>query len=216
MHLHTITVPRTARYCTLGQAGPHVRYLWIACHGYGQLARDFIQTFEAIAADDTLIVAPEGLSRFYWTGFSGNPVASWMTREGREEEISDYTNFLSILYNRYVALCSPDVRIMLMGFSQGCATQMRWIMRAFPRFHRLILWAGAIPEDLHYLPQAGYFSDKALHFVYGTQDPFFNQERLQEQQQLISDNNLAFRIHTFEGRHVVDESVLREIAAEMG
>lgn len=216
MLTHTLTVPRTARYCSLGQPGPGIRYLWIACHGYGQLARNFIQPFEAISAADTLILAPEGLSRFYWTGFSGDPVASWMTREGREEEINDYCNFLSILYNQHVALCAPDVRIILMGFSQGCATQMRWAMRAFPRFHQLILWAGSIPEDLHYLPHAGYFADKGLHVVYGTQDPFLNQDRIDEQRRLIRANKLAFQEHTFEGRHVVEEGKLREMAALIG
>ena len=215
MRNHTLIVPRSARYCTIGEPGPQVRYLWIACHGYGQLARNFIQPFEAIAAEDTLILAPEGLSRFYWTGFTGDPVASWMTREGREEEITDYTNFLSILYNQYAALCAPDVRIILMGFSQGCATQMRWVMRAFPRFHQLLLWAGAIPEDLDYLSHAEYFSGKGLHFVYGTKDPLLNQERIEEQRRLIRDNKLAVQEHTFDGRHVVEEEMLKAMAALM-
>ena len=33
-----LTVPRTARYWTLGEPGPGLRQVWIACHGYGQLA----------------------------------------------------------------------------------------------------------------------------------------------------------------------------------
>src|SRR3712207_7068610 len=44
---HHLTVPRTARFWTLGPAAPNadgvaaVRDVWIACHGYGQLAGEF-------------------------------------------------------------------------------------------------------------------------------------------------------------------------------
>ena len=38
---HHLTVPRSARYAVLGEPGPHVRTLWIAIHGYGQLAARF-------------------------------------------------------------------------------------------------------------------------------------------------------------------------------
>lgn len=210
---HTITVPRTAHYSTIGEAGPHTRYFWIACHGYGQLAQNFIRPFHSIAADDTFILAPEGLSRFYWGGFTGEPAASWMTREGRLHEIADYTNYLTTLYDLFLAQMPADVRIILLGFSQGCATQMRWAMRAFPAFHHLVFWAGSIPEDLDYSPRLEYFSDKELHFVYGLADQFITPERVGQQRELIQSNGLQVREHTFEGRHVVDEEALKLLAA---
>ncbi len=211
---HTITIPRTAHYSTLGEAGPQTKYCIIACHGYGQLASDFIRYFELLAAEDTFILAPEGLSRFYWGGFTGNVVASWMTRGGRLHEIADYTNYLSTLYSQYIPRMADDVQILLMGFSQGCATQMRWIMRAFPEFHQLLLWAGTIPEDLDYRPHLEYFSTKKLHFIYGTEDQFITPERVEEQRALMQQHGLSFKEHTFEGRHVVDSEVLARFFRE--
>src|SRR5690606_573220 len=35
MREHHITVPRTARYHTLGRSGPELEQLWFVCHGYG-------------------------------------------------------------------------------------------------------------------------------------------------------------------------------------
>jgi hypothetical protein len=54
-------VTRTARYCALGEEGPPVRELWLACHGYGQLAPAFVAGLGAIASPRRLILAPEAL-----------------------------------------------------------------------------------------------------------------------------------------------------------
>ena len=64
MDEHHIQVSRTARYFTLGTAGPDTRQLWLVCHGYRQLARRFLRGFRGLDEGSRLIVAPEGLSRF--------------------------------------------------------------------------------------------------------------------------------------------------------
>ncbi len=208
---HSISVRKTAHYYTLGQPGPQVQYCWIACHGYGQLAKSFVHKFTEVSREDTLVLAPEGFSRFYWKGFSGDVGASWMTREDRLDEIADYVRYLQTLYDHFIPQLAPDVRIILFGFSQGCATHCRWIMQQFPRFDHLVLWAGLLPEDLNYQPHTDYFASKKLHFVYGTKDPFLTEERLQAHRQLIEEQQLNFRVDIFEGKHVVDRAVLRRL-----
>ena len=95
-----IRVARTARYYTLGSAGPHLREIWIVCHGIRQLARRFLPRFAELDDGTRLIVAPEGLSRSYLHGPESRPDkpipigATWMTREDRENEITDYVEFL--------------------------------------------------------------------------------------------------------------------------
>ena len=58
-----LEVPRTARYYTVGDRGT-ARSVWLAVHGYGQLAGYFARHF-APHAEGRLVVAPEALSRFY-------------------------------------------------------------------------------------------------------------------------------------------------------
>ena len=214
MENHIIKVTRTAHYTTLGKAGPKVKYLWIACHGYGQLARNFIRKFDVIQSDDTFIIAPEGLSRFYWGGVTGEVVASWMTKGDRLQEIEDYTNFISQLYHQYFPLLAPDVKVILFGFSQGCATIMRWIMRTFPRFDQVILWAGMLPEDLNYKPYLSYLEDKSFHFVYGLQDEYLTPKRLAFIQNFTKEQGLKVEEHTFDGPHKIIRSVLKEFAEQ--
>ncbi|MDE3054320.1 MAG: phospholipase, partial [Gemmatimonadota bacterium] len=83
---HHLRVRRTARFHSLGEFGPGVREIWIACHGYGQLAGRFLRHFRAAAHPERLIVAPEALSRFYLDnalphGPDARVGATWMTRE---------------------------------------------------------------------------------------------------------------------------------------
>ena len=63
-----IRVGRTARYYTLGSTGPDLREVWLVCHGIRQLARRFLPRFADLDDGKRLIVAPEGLSRFYLRG----------------------------------------------------------------------------------------------------------------------------------------------------
>ncbi len=212
---HTFKVQKTARCYTIGEANEHTRYFWIVCHGYGQLAKNFIRKFDILQSDDTLILAPEGLSRFYWGGVSGEVAASWMTKEDRLDEIADYAEMIQGLYDKYKNQCTPDVKVILFGFSQGCATQVRWIMRHFPDFHALILWAGLLPEDLDYLPYKDYFSDKILFFTYGAKDIYLTDERLQEHKDIITKNKLSVVEKRFEGPHKVVRSVLEEVKEEV-
>lgn len=214
MQAHKITIPKTAHYYTLGQPGKHIRKLWIVCHGYGQLASTFIYKFEGLDDGQTLVLAPEGLSRFYWGGLTGPVVASWMTKHDRLDEIVDYSNFLQQLYDLTVPQLAEDVQITLLGFSQGCATQCRWILNKLPHFHQLILWAGLLPEDVDYKIHQAYFSDKKLTFVYGKQDEFVTEERLFWQRDFAAEQGLEFDTVVFEGKHEVDRAVLQQLAAQ--
>lgn len=210
MQAHKFKFPRTAHFYTLGTPSKATKNFWIVCHGYGQLAKRFIYKFDSILDEETFVIAPEGFSRFYFDRSSPTPVgSSWMTKEDRLDEIEDYANLIQHYYDHYRSLMGEEVQINLFGFSQGAATQLRWIMEKFPRFDHLILWAGLIPEDLDYQPHQAYFSDKQIHFIYGTEDPLITPERIDKHNQLIKDQLLQVNVQTFEGKHRVDRAMLK-------
>ena len=136
--LRHLIVPRTARYATLGGDGPDVRELWIACHGYAELAADFIGGLGAIAAPHRRIVAPEALSRFYVEekigphGQESRVGATWMTREDRLTEIDDYVRYLDRLHEHLSRGMTGGVagppRLVALGYSQGAATISRCVL----------------------------------------------------------------------------------------
>ncbi len=211
---HKIVVPRTAHYYTLGEASKKTKNLWIVCHGMGQNADDFIKNFECIADDENFVVAPEGLNKSYWNGFDGPAVASWMTRRHRLDEIDDFTHFIHSVYHHFVVQCADNVRVTLLGFSQGCATQSRYIMAKMPKFDTLILCGGGMPEDLNYLEKAWYWGDKDIYFVCGDKDKFVTPELIAKHEVFLKQHYLFFlKKIIFDGKHELTEAPLLEIKA---
>lgn len=210
---HLIPVTRTARYLTFGDPiSPSTRIIWIACHGYGQQVGRFIQKFNDLSPAQHRVIAPEGLSRFYWSRNPDQVGASWMTREKRLLEIEDYCNFLDQIYDLEVRphLDRP-LQINFLGFSQGCATICRWMHARQPIFHRLILWAGQTPEDISYLHLKDYLEAKDQWMIYGEKDQFITPERIAWQLKFAQEQGFQLQVRTFEGPHVIDRKALSKL-----
>lgn len=206
--LSTITIAKTAYYYLYGEPGPLVKQLWIVCHGYAQTADEFLQNFEVLSPETTLVVAPEGLNHFYKKGFDGPVGANWMTRRHRESAIEDNCNYLQQVFDEVCALVPADVRVVLLGFSQGTATICRWVLDKKPRFDDLLLWAGLPPEDLDYGREKAYLADKNLYLLYGTEDPFLTPERISTVSDLEAREGIDFEESPFSGGHEIQAEVL--------
>ncbi len=215
MQAHQLLVQRTAHYYTLGTVGVHVKQLWIVCHGYAQLADEFLECFRSIDDGSRLIIAPEGMNYFYKKGFSGPVGANWMTRHKREEAIVDYSNYLQNLLDLYRTQLDSDVRVVILGFSQGTATVCRWVMAKNPAFQDLMLWAGLPPEDIDYAGQKEYLKNKNLYLLYGTNDPFLTPDRMSVVSEIEQKNGIDFSETPFEGGHEISEEALQKIIAQL-
>ena len=218
--LHHIEVPRTARFWTLEPTEGVPKGTLYALHGYGQLAEFFIRKFQPVADTGWRVVAPEGGHRFYLEGFSGRVGASWMTKEDRLSDIADYVRYLDLLRaERQTTDPEPHV---LLGFSQGVATALRWLIMgsAGPEsWHGIVAHSGVIPPDL---PQAGKGLSKAvpLHLIAGRNDAFIDnmEHRFDSAEQewvRLGGKTEDCRRHTFEGGHEVDVPSLIAVLQDM-
>jgi predicted esterase len=211
---HHLRVTRTARYYVLGTPAGHVDQLWVVCHGYGQLARDFIRSFTAIAADNRLIVAPEALNRYYVDtaprphGADSPVAATWMTREDRDNEIADYIAYLDDLCAELKRV-APNARVTALGFSQGTATVSRWASAGNTRLHRVVLWGGSVAHDVPL--RADLFGEATLTLVAGTRDHFVRSERLAAERERLHGAGLHHEFVQFEGGHRIDDGALRTL-----
>ncbi|MBL7882913.1 MAG: phospholipase [Bacteroidia bacterium] len=216
MKQKNIVVPKTARYFILGESTEQTKQVWIVCHGYAQLASYFIKNFEPLNDGKTLIVAPEGLHRFYWQGFSGRVVASWMTKEDRLEDIKDYCNFLDLVYQDVLDLFKDkQVKINVFGFSQGSATVLRWLTIKKPTIHHLFLWGGTFPSDINFEMEKTYFNTFKMYFVMGTNDEYITPAEVEEQEAILRKNEVSFESVRFDGKHEIPSSVLMELAKKL-
>lgn len=157
-----------------------------------------------------IALCPEGLSRFYWGGFTGTPVASWMTSEERLEEIKDFCLWLDQVY-AFAKTQAPQAKVIAFGFSQGAATIMRWLDRSRPLIDAIVLWSGTPPEDIDYTPRT-YFSSKPLVVRWGNNDSLVPWEKAEKRFQEVG---LAYDFFSFEGDHKLYEEPLLLLANQV-
>lgn len=211
MREHHLSVPRSARYFTLGTVA-NARDIWFVCHGYGQLAARFLERFRAIDTEGRAVVAPEALSRFYLTDRPAERRvgASWMTREDRLNEITDYLAYLDLVYKAEVP---PRARVTALGFSQGCATACRWTALGSAHIDRLIVWGGEVPPDLDLSGRAAERLRAArLTLVYGSRDEFFTPKVVAATESRLRGHDISYDVVSFDGGHEIDAATLEQLS----
>ncbi len=214
---HHIAVRRTARYFTAGvEDATAAREVWLVCHGYAQLASRFLTRCEPLVDGSRLVVAPEGLSRFYLERAGAQPGrvgASWMTREDRLADIDDYLGFLDAVYEQ---VCAPAVArgapLNVLGFSQGVATATRWVVRHPGRARRLVAWAALLPPEAP-LIDAPWLQGLRLVLVRGTRDALADPARCAQEEERLRQAGVSFESVRFDGGHALDAGVLRTLAS---
>lgn len=214
-----ITVPRSARYCILGDENGtrSPRQVWFVLHGYAQMAPRFIRNFEVLDDGNHVVVAPEGLSRFYLPGTSGHSDrvgASWMTREDRLSEIGDYVHYLDLVYDAIFARVDrASTDLVVLGFSQGVATACRWITMSANgvRADHVILWSAEIPPELD-LDAARTALHGRLTLVRGATDELVADQLMVAQGERLRRHGIAHRLETFDGGHHLDPAVIKRLS----
>ena len=100
----------------------------------------------------------------------------------------------------------------MLGFSQGGATVCRWVTRTAFKIDSLSLWAGAFPEDIDYFEKRTVFNRLNLHIIIGDDDPFYSEERVEKQMNLLRDKAILYTLIRFNGKHKVLPEPLLELA----
>lgn len=214
-HEHHLTVTRTARYHTLGDAAS-AREAWFVLHGHAQLSAYFIRHFAPFDDGSRLIVAPEALNRFYiertsWKGAGHARVgATWMTREDRLAEINDYVGYLDRLHGD--VLGGRALPVTVLGFSQGVAAACRWLARGKATAQRLVLWAGPLPPELEG-EAAAPLRGLDIVRVLGDQDDLADPAAILAEDALFGRMGLTGEKVSFAGGHALDEATLRRVLA---
>jgi predicted esterase len=216
LHAHKIAVTKTARYYLTGEIHSGIQEIWWLFHGYGMLARYFIQKFEPYATTGRLFIAPEGLSRFYLSNNYERVGASWVTKDDRLDDISDNLTFLNTLKHQLDEQlaqvgCQPaQIQHRILGFSQGTATAWRWLNQPEPCIQAtdLVLWAGSVPHEVEQMTR---YTGLRIWGVFGIQDPLIKPEKISEMRAILDTLPHAFYVLTYDGGHQIDSTVLQQL-----
>jgi predicted esterase len=142
---HTIPTPTHGRYLVSPGAASDAPLL-LGFHGYGETAEDELRRLQTIPGIDRwAVVSIQGLHQFYRRS-TNEVVASWMTRQNREQAISDNIVYVRNVVNA-LSQKSPAT-LVLTGFSQGVAMAFRAATGLNQPITAVIACGGDIPPEL--------------------------------------------------------------------
>jgi predicted esterase len=224
--MQRLTVARTARYATVGAAPADATQLWIAFHGYGHRAAEFVAPFAAVVPPGVRVVAPEGLSRFYLEmprpdgRHLARTGASWLTRDDREDEVRDALAMVqAVVAREYAAIVSTRCErpaVCVLGFSQGVAMSMRWAVVApqnpalgpHAPLRRHVLWAGGLAHDVSDDALRTAWAATRVELVWGARDRFARDGAHELARARFEAIGVTPVLHQFEGGHRLDTPLL--------
>lgn len=214
VHLEVLRTARVALLETEASGGRPPGEVWYLLHGYRQLARRLLRRFGSLAADDRLVVAPEGLSRFYLDApdrphGAKDPIgASWMTREDREMEIRDYVRYL----DRTAATLegTAGVHRTVLGFSQGAHTAVRWALLGGAPPSRLVLWGAGFPADLP-AEAPDRLREMEVVLVRGERDRLRRPEEEEREEAWLEASGVPWRVLDHPGEHEITPEALERL-----
>ncbi len=203
-YLHTNT------YVTLNELTDETTHIWLVFHGMGYLSKYFIHYFNGLDPQKHYVISPQAPSKYYQDSSFKRIGASWLTRENTKQETTNIMNYIDAIYETEIK--NSNKKLVLMGYSQGVSIVTRWLAHSKVDCSHLVLHSGGIPTELVASDFEFLNADTAIRLVYGTTDPYINEERLNEQKEMANrlfKHNLE--ILPFEGAHVVNEAFINHL-----
>lgn len=205
-----IQIKRHVRVYTNQLLHGGIHEVWLLIHGYGMLAKYFLQKFEILDSLHTLLVAPEAPSRFYIDKEYQRVGASWMTKEDRLLDIEEQYELLDQVYEIYIKPFSGRARFNVFGFSQGVATAWRWLNHSGVPVYNFVAWAGTIPQE----PIQNYQAQR-LWLLFAEDDPLLQFLNPNNTLEWLKNHGVPFEIFQYTGGHAIVEDALKTLLRKL-
>jgi predicted esterase len=170
----------------------------VGFHGYGQNADDMLAELRLIpGASAWTRVSIQALNRFYTRG-DAKVVASWMTREDRDQAIADNIAYVDAALDQVLA--RADVVLVFAGFSQGVAMAYRAALMGTRPVAGIIALAGDIPPELTAGASPLQPWPKVLIGV-GDTEEWYSPDRMETDRAFLEARGVPHAIERFAGGH---------------
>lgn len=170
----------------------------VGFHGYAETADvQFARLAAVPGADAWTRVSIQALHRFY-RGRSEEVVASWMTRQDRDQAIADNLQYVNAAIDAVQATAASPALLVFAGFSQGVAMAFRAAARGRRRSHGVIAVGGGVPPELA--------ADDSAHFtptllVRGARDDWYTEALMAADVAALERRGVRVRAVQFDGVH---------------
>lgn len=172
----------------------------VVFHGYGQSAEEAMADALLMPGIDAWrVVAPQGLHRFY--ARDQRVVASWMTRQDRDEAIADNVTYVDRVLDEVCAADPPDLPLVFVGFSQGASMAYRAAALGRRAAAGLVALAGDIPPELKAPDRVPAARWPPTLIGGGTGDTWFTPEKAELDASWLGAMGASVQMCRFEGGH---------------
>ena len=144
-----VSYSNTSTYETLNQLTDKTKNVWVVFHGIGYLSRYFLRYFDELPEEENYVIAPQAPSKYYLKNDYKYVGASWLTKENTGQEIQNIFSYLAAILEK--EKISTNTNVIVFGFSQGVSIATRWLAKTKQSCSKLILYAGGIPEETHFI-----------------------------------------------------------------
>jgi predicted esterase len=192
-----------------GIINERTKKVWLIFHGYGQLANDFANSFSELVSDESVLLFPQGLSKFYLKGVSKKIGSNWMTSNNRDLDIENYVSYLDQLFDLEVRPYLTNIDLNILGFSQGGHTASRWIYKSKIAYQKLVLWGSNLANEIDEKIISDSFTNGENLLVMGDSDRFIEKEQLQILKTNYAQLGFKYRIIEYHGGHDIYPEILK-------
>lgn len=214
---HSIQINSTGRFYSSKPISNQIKAVWFVFHGYGMRADEFIKDFDVINDEETLIIAVEGFHRFYKRSTRGEIGANWMTSDLREDDINNIVTYLNRVWEYLIEEgLNPEVRLGVLGFSQGCPAAFRWSALLKRKVDILVAWGSDIPKDVYSdVNKLRKVNESKIQLVVGDSDEYISSDQVDDLIISLHDVGVQYDFHTFNGGHQIDQVLVRYFHARL-
>lgn len=170
--------------------------LIVACHGYAQNGEMMLEEVRRIpGADQWRVASVQALHRFYARGEQA-VVASWMTRQDREQAITDNVAYLDLAVQ---AAGGDEARaIVFVGFSQGAAMAYRAALRGRYPAAGIVALGGDIPPDVKIDATLAW---PPVLVGAGARETWYTADKVASDVAFLESRHLSHKVARFAGGH---------------
>jgi len=186
------------RYLLRAAPVAHTAPLIVGFHGYGENASAILEALIQIPGIVGWHVASVQALHPFYNRRTGEVVASWMTKQDREQTIADNVAYVArtvLAIGERVPVAGPTVYA---GFSQGTAMTYRAAAHASEACAGVIALAGDVPPEL--AGEASWGRPPVL-IGRGTGDEWYNEAKWEHDESLLTSLGSEVETCVFEGGH---------------
>ena len=171
--------------------------LLVGFHGYGENAERHLGELRRIPGiSGWALCAVQALHPFY--NKIGEVIASWMTRQDREQAIEDNIRYVENVVAEIKRDLPPQAPLVYLGFSQGAAMAYRAAASCGHACQGLIVLGGDVPPELAVQDLKGF---PPVFLGRGSSEEWYDAAKMEHDVELLRGKGIEVHPFIFQGGH---------------